>query len=71
MSKPNVLLLNPVAWYNSVSLTSLGLLSCGAMVRDECDLHHLDGNINGLTVKNFIKKIPVKPDVVASTPTGW
>ncbi len=65
MSKPKLLLLNPVAWYTSVKLTSLGLLSCGAMVRDDCELSHLDANIGGLTVKNFINEIPEKPDVVA------
>ena len=63
--KPKLLLLNPVTWYKSVKLTSLGLLSCGGMVRDDMDLYHLDANMGGATLKNFISHIPEKPDIIA------
>ena len=65
MSKPKLLLLNPIYWYKSVKLTSLGLLSCGAMVRDDCELIHFDGNVGGFSTKNFIHEIEDKPDIIA------
>ncbi len=65
MSKPQLLLLNPIYWYKSVRLTSLGLLSNGAMVRDDCDLVHFDGNMGGYSTKNFLNGLEEKPDIVA------
>ena len=65
MSKPNVLLLSPVTGYHSVKLPGLGVLCVGAMVRDECNLMHMDANAEGLTLKTFISAIKEKPDVVA------
>ncbi len=63
--KPKLLLLNPATWYKSVKLTSLGLLSCAAMVRDEVEMFHLDANVGGVNLKNFLDYIPWKPDYVA------
>jgi len=63
--KPKLLLLSPVSWYNSVKLPGLGLLCCGAMVRDDCQLIHMDANAEGLSLKNFVSAIQEKPDIVA------
>jgi radical SAM superfamily enzyme YgiQ (UPF0313 family) len=63
--KPNLLLLSPVTWYNSVKLPGLGLLCVGAMVRDEVNLMHMDANAEGYNLENFVHQIQDRPDIVA------
>lgn len=63
--RPKLLLLSPVTWYRSVLLPGLGNLCVGAMVREECELIHFDANLHSMSLKRWIHKAPVKPDLVA------
>jgi len=62
--KPTLLVLDPITWYRSVLLPGLGNLCVAAMVKDDCELVHHDGNVHSMSLAKWIHKVPVKPDLV-------